>query len=86
MTDSDANNRLQAFAEEVAVLAAEVFQSEGAVTADSTAETVEEWDSLHHLNLVVALETRYGVMLDPLEAAELTSIRGLADAVLERRS
>ncbi len=82
MTDRD-----EAMVEEVRVLAAEVFQRAAeSISADSSSETVEEWDSLHHLNLIIALETRYGITLDPLEAAELTSIRALAEAVLERRS
>ncbi len=81
MSEAD---RLRQMMEEVRAMAVEVLQSE-AITMESTAETVEEWDSLHHLNLIVALETRYGILLDPLEAAEMTSVRALAEAVLERR-
>ena len=86
MNDSNAGStRLEAIVEEVRTMAAEVFQLES-LAAESSAETIEEWDSLRHLNLIVALETRYGILLDPLEAAELTSIRALAEAVLDRRA
>jgi len=36
--------------------------------------TVEGWDSARHVELVVALEDRFGCMFDPDEVADLTSL------------
>lgn len=71
---------------EVRGLVAEIFNcAPGQVTAESSSETIEGWDSLHHLNLILALEERYAISLDPLEAAELTSVAAVVAAVAEKR-
>lgn len=41
---------------------------------DVSPTTVEGWDSARHVELVVALEDRFGCMFDPDEVAELTSL------------
>ena len=68
--------------EEVRQTVAEVFALDPAsVTAESSAETVPAWDSMGHLNLILATEQRFGVMLDPEQVPKLTSVQALADAV-----
>src|SRR5438445_6250801 len=37
------------------------------VTADSSPETVESWDSVQHLNLILAVEEEYGFQFSPEE-------------------
>jgi len=54
------------------------------VTAESSPETVENWDSLHHLNLVLALEERFRTRFDPWEAAELVSVAAIVRTVEEK--
>ncbi|MCK9182903.1 MAG: acyl carrier protein [Fibrobacteraceae bacterium] len=41
---------------------------------DETAsqKTCAKWDSIHHLNLIVALETTFDISLEPEEMAEMT--------------
>jgi acyl carrier protein len=51
------------------------------ITADSTAETIETWDSIQHLNLVLALEERFGIQLAPEEIEEMESIGAVAKVV-----
>jgi len=46
-------------------IASDVLQS--GVTAESSPETIENWDSVHHLNLVLALEEEYGFQFSPEE-------------------
>jgi acyl carrier protein len=41
------------------------------VTEATTAEDVEGWDSLMHLNLVIALEKRFGVRFSTSEISRL---------------
>lgn len=43
------------------------------ITADSSIETIEQWDSLQHLNLMMALEREFGIRIDVEDAVEMTS-------------
>ena len=68
--------------EEVRQTVAEVFALDPAtVTPASSAENVPAWDSMDHLNLILATEQRFGVSLDPEAVPKLTSVQALADAV-----
>lgn len=53
-----------------------------AITADSSSDTIESWDSLRHMNLVLALEEEFGVSIPDEEAANITSY-ALIKLVLE---
>jgi len=44
------------------------------ITPTSTPETIETWDSIQHLNLVLALEEKFGVQLSPEEIEQMKSI------------
>jgi acyl carrier protein len=75
---------MDALTERVCATAASVFNLEpDAVTRDSTTDTIEQWDSLGRLVLVLELEQTFGVALPPEIAAELTSVRAIV-ATLER--
>jgi acyl carrier protein len=51
------------------------------ITAASTPETIETWDSIQHLNLVLALEEKFGVQLSPEEIEQLKSIGEVIEIV-----
>jgi acyl carrier protein len=53
------------------------------VTAASSPETLEGWDSLKHINIMMAIEQAFAVEILPEEMAE---IRTIADAVRVVRS
>ncbi len=44
------------------------------VTLASSAETISSWDSLKHMNLVLALEETFGVLFSEEQIAELTQV------------
>ena len=44
------------------------------ITAESSPETIETWDSVQHLNLVLALEQELGVSIEPEEIEKMKSI------------
>jgi acyl carrier protein len=44
-----------------------------ALNADFSKETVEEWDSVHQLNIIAQLEESFDIMLDPEDIMEFTS-------------
>lgn len=51
------------------------------VNAATSPQTVEAWDSINHLNLVLALEQQCGVSFSPEEIPELTSVENIAQCV-----
>ena len=64
-------------------IACDVLQAE--VTSDSSPETVESWDSVHHLNLVLALEEEYGFEFLPEEMDQAKTVGSLAQVVSAKR-
>ena len=63
-------------------VAADVFGvPASALTADSASETVEAWDSISHLNLMLAVEQTFDLRIEPEQMVELTSINRIAAAV-----
>ena len=54
------------------------------MTAESSPETIEAWDSVQHLSLVLALEAQFGVQIDPEEIEEMRTIGAITE-IIERR-
>lgn len=54
------------------------------LTDDSGPDDIATWDSLSHLQLVVAIEEAFGVTLTPEDAMEMLSVR-LVKLVLKDR-
>jgi acyl carrier protein len=55
-----------------------------AVTAATTAENVDGWDSFAHINLVVAVETHFHIKIHTAEIEELKNVGELVDLVDEK--
>jgi acyl carrier protein len=51
------------------------------LTLDSSMETVGQWDSLQHINVIVDVEQRFGIVLSPEEVVQLHSVRAIVDIV-----
>lgn len=45
------------------------------ISDSSSPDTLSEWDSITHLNLVMAIEEAYDVQLTPEDALELNSVK-----------
>ena len=56
------------------------------VTDDLSAEQVENWDSLNHLNFMVAVEQRFGVKFTSREMRETSRIGTLLDLIASKKS
>ncbi len=66
-------------------IAADVFKfPESSIGPASTPDTIESWDSLHHLELVLALEQEFGIQISPEEIEQLLSIE-LAACLIEEK-
>jgi acyl carrier protein len=52
-----------------------------ALGESASPESVESWDSLRHMNLIVALEEEFGVVFGDDALATLTTFRGIREAL-----
>ena len=48
-----------------------------------SSDQIADWDSVAHLTLILALESRFGIQFDPEEASGLDSLDAIV-AVVER--
>ncbi len=72
--------------EQVRRTVADVFALDAQSVSDATSpETTPAWDSIGHLNLILAVEQQFGVSFDPHQIPKLTSIEALADAIAAGR-
>jgi acyl carrier protein len=53
------------------------------ISLDSTPENRPEWDSLSHINLVLALETEFGVTFTPEQMAKIFSVKDILKVLEE---
>jgi acyl carrier protein len=64
---------------QVCRIAADTFEvSEELVGPESSPESLVNWDSIQHLNFILALEARFNI---ELSAEEMENIRSISDAV-----
>ena len=54
-----------------------------ALTDDSSPENIESWDSLKHMNLVLALEEEFGIRFSDEQIVAMLSVRSIKEAVAE---
>jgi acyl carrier protein len=64
----------------------EVFQEDDLeIDADMTAADIDEWDSIMHINLILAVEEHFDVRFRSYEVAQLRSVGELHDLIVEKR-
>jgi acyl carrier protein len=69
----------------VLAVATDVFQvPQSTLGPGSSPDSIDTWDSLHHLSFVVALEQEFNVQFSPEEIEQLLSIE-LTTALLEEK-
>jgi acyl carrier protein len=70
--------------EQVRHIASDIFSVPvDKITAESSPETIENWDSMQHLNLVLAVEEKFGVQLEPEDIEQMKNVGAVA-AVVEK--
>lgn len=63
----------------------DVFDDEDiVVTETTTADDIEDWDSLEHINLVVAVERGFDIKFTMGETTTLKNVGEMADIIAER--
>ena len=51
---------------------------------DSSPDTIESWDSVQHLSLVMALEQRFGVSIDPADVEKMRTLESVAQVIARK--
>ena len=68
--------------EQVRQLASDVLSVPvGQIDAETSADTIESWDSIQHFTLVLVLEERFQVQFSPEEMEEMRNIRKICEVV-----
>jgi acyl carrier protein len=69
----------------VGSIAADVLEVPVAtISPDSSPESIDTWDSVHHLNLVIALEQEFNLQFAPEEIDQMKDIQHIL-AILESK-
>jgi len=58
--------------------------SEGSIKNNSSADTIESWDSLKHMNLVIALEEEFLVQFTDNDIIDLMNTELIVEIILEK--
>ena len=56
----------------------EVF-SQNNICLDDSIDTIEEWDSMLHMELIIALEKSYSIRIKPEDIMTLTGVKSIQD-------
>ena len=63
----------------------DVFDDEELVITDETnSDDIEDWDSLEHISLIVAMEKEFGTKFDIKMVNKLENVGGMIDLILEQ--
>ena len=65
----------------------DVFDDESITVNDATtADDIEDWDSLEHINLIVAVETQFGIKFTMGQVNNMKNVGAMVDIILEKTS
>jgi acyl carrier protein len=54
------------------------------ITPETSPDIIETWDSLQHLNLVLAIEQEFGVQFGPEDIAQILSVEDIVTLLTEK--
>ena len=57
-----------------------------AVSPSSSPASIDKWDSISHLNLILSLEEGFQISFTPDEIPDLTSVQAICEKVEQKRS
>ena len=63
----------------------DVFDDDSIVVTDTTtSKDIEDWDSLEHINLVVAVEQEFGIKFNMNEVTTMKNVGEMVDIIISR--
>lgn len=54
------------------------------LTEETTSDDIEEWDSLEHINLIVAVEKEFGIKFSMGEVTGMKNVGAMVDIIESR--
>lgn len=64
----------------------DVFDDDSIVVHDeTTANDIEDWDSLEHINLIVSVEKKFGIKMNIGEVNALKKVGDMVDLILSKK-
>lgn len=71
--------------ERLNVIFRDVFDDEDLeVTAETNSDSIEDWDSLEHINLVVAIEKEFGLKFSMDEVTGMQNVGEMVEIIKQR--
>ena len=65
--------------EKILSIISEVLECE--VTLETSQQNCETWDSMHHLNMTIALESEFDIEFEPEEIADMVNVKTIITVV-----
>lgn len=62
----------------------DIFDEEIKLSPETTAEDVEDWDSLSHITLISAVEAEFGMRFKMKEVSSMKNVGEMASIIAER--
>ena len=63
----------------------DIFDDESIVVKpETTSNDIEDWDSLEHINLVVAIEQEFGMKFNMNEVTSMKNVGEMVDIIMSR--
>ena len=63
----------------------DVFEDDDiTVTDETTADDIEDWDSLEHINLINAIEQEFGIKFSMGQIVSMKNVGEMADIIMEK--
>ena len=63
----------------------DIFDDEDIIVNDTTtADDIEDWDSLEHINLVVAVEKKFNIKFNMGEVSSFKNVGEMVDIIIKR--
>ena len=54
------------------------------IAPDTSRSDIETWDSVEHLNLMLAMEERFGISLEVEDLSKMTSVPAIQEVLAEK--
>ena len=54
------------------------------ITPQSSSENIETWDSVHHLNLILAFEQEFGIQLEAEEIDQMNNVERITTILAQK--
>jgi acyl carrier protein len=63
---------------------AEIFEIPAdAITTNSSQDNIENWDSLHHIKMIVAIERKFDITIPDEEVANMISYKFIEQVIVK---